>query len=93
MTDFKLGDKVRFTRHLVRTFGKDHARGYTSYTREGEGVVVGTRTLYNGHAVLGGWEEPTVFVPEESFQAVLVAFHLRKAPIYVPTTAVVKIDG
>jgi hypothetical protein len=91
VSDVKLGDKVRFSHHLVRSYGKD--RTWNRHSRSGEGVVVGTRTLQNGHVVYGTWDDPNYFVPEEPVPAVLVAFHLRKAPVYVPPEDVEKIDG
>ncbi len=47
-----------------------------------EGIVMGVRTLRNG-TITSDYEEGTTFHPEESFQAYLIVFHLRRKPVFV----------
>lgn len=56
--------------------GKDHDGG--------EGIIVGKRTLSDGLVVYGnGYDEGTTYEPERHFTAWLVAFDLRRKPVYV----------
>lgn len=90
MSKLELGQKVRFGKRLERiNVTPRPSRGrFTAYEwqpvpiESTEGVVVGTRTVYNGRSV---WqpEEGGYFVQEKSVPAVLVSFNMRKAPIYV----------
>jgi hypothetical protein len=48
-----------------------------------EGVIVGSRTLANGYATWAYADEPIVFYPEEHFTAYLVAYDLRRRPVYL----------
>lgn len=91
-----LGQPVTFTHHLERRT-REHPGTYSRVTRAWEpvdaypvtgqrgpvpGVIVGVRTLANGtvHYLV---EDPTVFIPQEYVTAYLVAYHLRRAPLYV----------
>jgi hypothetical protein len=89
-----LGQRVRFTRPLRRI--STHLEGVRGrYGKiwvplpvigkpvEQEGIVVGKRTLANGEN--GWWEEEvgTVFYPKERFTAFLIAFDLRRKPVFV----------
>lgn len=47
------------------------------------GIIVGRRTLANGHAIWGTYEDPTEWVREESVDAYLVAWHLRRRHVLV----------
>lgn len=56
------------------------------YYRRGDtrtGVIVGVRTLVNGYATWQYSDEPIIFYPEEHFTAYLVAFDLRRKPVYL----------
>lgn len=86
----KLGTRVRYDArdvlwraHLaggkrewrrVQFGSKDNAR---------EGVIVGERVLANGEVIWGGWDELTTFHPKEYIKAYLVAFDMRRKPVYV----------
>lgn len=48
-----------------------------------DGIVVGIRTLANGELLPGGWEDPDTFRPTEYFTAYLVAYDVRRKPVYV----------
>lgn len=48
-----------------------------------EGVIVGWRTLSNGDVEYGGWDGTTEFSPTEHFKAYLVAYDMRRKPVYV----------
>jgi hypothetical protein len=91
--DFRLGDRVIFTRHLRRRVvpSPESARRYKKWLPEAfagerepeprEGIVIGTRYLQNGYTrdiyCEGQW------VVEETIKTYLIAFHDRKAPVYV----------
>jgi hypothetical protein len=85
-----LGTKVRYDAR--RTLWREHlpsghrrwssqSHGQTHSPREG--VIVGARTLANGQVSYGGWDTPTEFSPTAHFKAYLVAFDMRKNPVYV----------
>lgn len=46
-------------------------------------IVIGKRTLSNGEASWGGYDDPITFTPRERFSAYLVVANLRSAPFYV----------
>lgn len=49
-----------------------------------EGVIVGWRTLANGTVEYGNdWDAGDEFRPTEHFKAYLVAFDMRRKPVYV----------
>jgi len=92
-TDYQLGDRVTFTRSLTRRSHSDetwwHLRSWTTEGYPGQpepeprlGIVIGVRNLANGR-VLCGYEEPTEFHPTEHFRAYLIAYDLRRSPVYV----------
>lgn len=47
------------------------------------GIVVGKRTLANGLHIWGSYEDPDTFRPIEHFTAYLIAYDLRRSPVYV----------
>jgi hypothetical protein len=47
------------------------------------GVVVGVRTLSDGRNEYHGYDEPILYCPEEHFEAYLVAYDMRRKPVYV----------
>lgn len=47
------------------------------------GFVIGRRSLSNGHAIWGGYEDPAQWVHVTSVDAYLVAWHLRRKPVLV----------
>lgn len=49
---------------------------------QGEGIVIGKRTLSNGYNEYHP-ETGNIFHPQEHFQAYLVAVDMRKNPVYV----------
>lgn len=64
----------------------NHYRFPARYRRSdgrAEGIVVGIRTLSNGPVEWGSYDEPTVFYPRETVEAVVVAWHLRRVPVLV----------
>ena len=89
---FVLGDPVEFSRTLRRRRGTEppFVNRWTPERWHGDteplpwkrGLLIGVRRLANGR-VLYGYDEPTVFEPEEYLTAYLVAFHLRRAPVLV----------
>jgi hypothetical protein len=95
MSDLKLGQRVKFTRPLHRVskhlegvrgrYGKvwESVPGYIVKPVQQEGIIVGKRTLANGEN--GWWEEEvgTIFYPKERFTAFLIAFDMRRKPVFV----------
>ena len=57
------------------------------YLKPGEhpmsGVVVGVRTLCDGAATWDYSDEPIVFHPEQWFRAYLIAYDLRRKPVFL----------
>lgn len=47
------------------------------------GVIVGIRTLSNGRNEYHGYDEPIEYCGEEFFSAYLVAYDLRRKPVFV----------
>lgn len=90
MTDFRLGQRVRFTRPLERVNTWDpEQRGhgkewhYPAHAKnvEQEGVLIGKRTLVNGRI---HWDDGgTVFVPVEYFPAYLIVTAMHLKPVHV----------
>lgn len=93
---FSLGDKVLVTgginRETVdRLYRSDICRAWVPYERpEIEAVVVGKRTLSNGHIEvhtedvgLWGSAKISTWIPEDHFTAYLVVTDIRTKPIYV----------
>lgn len=98
MAEFQLGQRVRYTEHIQRKYIAEHDRvdvlrgpnkqwtsqAYPGKRLEGgEGVIVGKRTLSDGHYDYGWGEEPGVYSPTRHFTAYLIAFDLRRKPVYV----------
>ena len=94
MSGFELGQRVTFTHPLYR-----HTRGtnytvhktwephpyYADAAKQRDGIIVGKRSLANGTTQWqdygdGGMYE---FIPNEYFAAYLIAFDLRRKPVYV----------
>jgi hypothetical protein len=84
---FLLGQRVRYTKPLRRVedsgpWGKRH-KTWSSYTlpEERRGVVVGYRTLQNGHREYV--DEGFYFVPDGYVKAYLVSYDLHRKPEFV----------
>jgi hypothetical protein len=104
MAKYTLGESVRFSRQMLRTTTREvNEHGYAKYRRgwepsawfykePREGVVVGTRTLYTGIFQRGSYEEPSFLSTDGSIQAVLVAWNIRKAPVYVSPDDIERMD-
>lgn len=94
MTDFKLGQHVLFTHPLERVGTWDELQRVPGKSwlpsryaplaeQRREGIVIGKRTLVNGHTQ---WdEEGATFIPKEYFQAYLIAtaLHLKPSAVRV----------
>lgn len=96
----ELGTKVRFDRRSV--LWRAHLAGgkrrwdrvrFVSGPVLAEGVVVGERILANGTVEYGGWDGSTEFYPTGHFKAYLIAFDMRRKPVYVRPEDVEEIDG
>jgi hypothetical protein len=107
MSDFTLGQRVRFTRPMKRQSvplryvekvenysGAEHKRKLAvnkawvpnEFSAEAEGIIVGKRTLSNGHHAFesDGWEGGYwLNEPAEYFTAYMVVSDLRSAPVHV----------
>jgi len=88
MSDYQLGQRVRFTEPLRREFTHDGKTGRKVWRVDPaieaiEGVVVGKRTLANGIRHLIGYDEGISFIKEETFTAYLIAYDLRRKPVHV----------
>lgn len=86
--EFQLGDAVLFKNPLSRRQrpAAPHPKKVwepNPWEPERVGIVVGTRTLYDGHVEFGYYDEPTIFAPESSFQAYLIAWHPRRKLVLV----------
>lgn len=81
-------------RHKTFEYGQDPTREWLSprdrlgstarfiQDEQRSGVVVGVRTLTNGTAKRY-WEEPTEYTVKEAFKAVVLAWDLKRKPVYV----------
>ena len=95
MIGYQLGQQVVYNRHITRRgYRPDGAPGPDACwsselwpgrpTDGGAGIIVGKRTLSNGDIhVSYGEDAATVYKPTEHFQAYLVAFDLRRKPVFV----------
>lgn len=95
MSELALGQRVKFTRHLHRrartedgarrTVKRWEPEGYPGQPEPEwrEGVVVGRRTLSNGHVTWGGWEDPGEYQGVHYFRAYLIAYDLTRKPVLV----------
>lgn len=94
MSEFTLGQRVRFTTHLRRGWdGEGNGRGsgkawlpvpvFSKRTPPREGIIVGKRTLSNGWYAYGTYEDPGIYTPKEHFTAWMVVTDLRSAPVHV----------
>lgn len=79
--EIQLGTKVTFDKYLRRVSNRGRKTWETTPLLA-EGVLIGVRTLANGRRE-GGWEEPWYFIPSEHFRAYLIAYDLRRKPVYV----------
>lgn len=90
-TKVKLGDKITFTHTLIRKRDtvRNNVSPYPDRLRAWEkknhhikrGIIIGIRRLSNGKII--GYNEDRCFMPKEYFLAYLVAYDLRKKPVYV----------
>jgi len=48
-----------------------------------QGLVIGKRTIPVGVTIPQGFAEPPIFIPAETLQVYLIAFHLRRKPAMV----------
>lgn len=91
---FVLGDRVKFSRNLQRSSYAelDPRSNRTRYIKRWkpsnfihprEGVIVGKRTIWDGERYLIGYEEGYSFLPVSHQEAYLVAFDLRRKPVFV----------
>lgn len=94
MSDYQLGQRVRFTTHLYRGWGNefDNRGGIKEWkpqpilgklTPPREGIIVGKRTLSNGRFDYGSYEDPGVYRAKEYFTAWMIVADLRSAPVHV----------
>lgn len=94
MSDFQLGQRVRFVQHLRRVWGVGNMNGSPKLweptpdlgertTPPREGIIIGKRTLSNGHWTYGGYEDPGYYTAKEHFTAYMVVTDLRSAPVHV----------
>jgi hypothetical protein len=94
MSGFTLGQRVRYAEHIQRRHsrpgefdGPDKIWSAEPYpggrTKGGEGIIVGKRTLSNGHTQWMGEYGGTVYSVAESFTAYVIAFDLRRKPVFV----------
>lgn len=93
--DLRLGTLVRFEWHtrLRRTEatigGGRYQKVWVPASRPPEvpevrtGVIVGKRTLADGEAQYYASDEPVSWSPKHHFEAYLVAYDLRRRPVYV----------
>lgn len=84
---YELGQKVTFSHALSRSTTPVGAREWHSHpyeadaAREQQGIIVGKRRLANGAV---RWEEwGAEFDASEYFTAYLIAFDLRRTPVFV----------
>lgn len=104
MTEFQLGQRVRFTTHLRRRLGNkgtdEHRKVWSTTGRYptagehpgGEGIIVGKRKLANGDREW--WDEAGyIFLPKEYLDAYLVAFDLHRKPVHVLPEHLTPIEG
>lgn len=54
-----------------------------STDRQGDGILIGKRTLVNGERDFLGYDEGVAFRRGESFSAWLVAYDMQRNPVYV----------
>lgn len=96
MTDYQLGQRVKFSEHIQRKYMSESERGHNAPNKQwtgqaypgkrfdgGEGVIVGKRTLSDGHYDYGYSDEPGTYSPTRHFTAYLIAFDLRRKPVHV----------
>lgn len=93
MSAVKLGARVKLTQALVREQGREsHPQFGTHWSKMWrtrplkapvEGIIVGRRTLNQGFNEWIGNDEGITFVITDRFQAVLVAFDMRRKPVPV----------
>jgi len=89
--ELQLGERVFFTGHLKRVSDWPSKR-WMLVEEDGEGLVIGRRTLSNGHNT-GGVDEMIRYHVDERFPVVLVAFALHRTPVVVPAGHVDRAQG
>jgi hypothetical protein len=103
VSGYELGQRVRFTTHLVRGWGGEATQHGSnkvwapqpivgSATPPREGIIVGKRTLSNGWFAYGGYEDPGIYTAKEHFQAWMVVTDLRSAPVHVLPEHITALD-
>ena len=90
--EFTLGQPVMFTNPLQRCVG-EYERGRETKTWEStwgpefgpalKGIIVGKRSLADGHRVYLGEDEGLAFAPTARFPAYMVAFDMNRKPALV----------
>lgn len=94
MSDFQLGQRVTYTKHILRRdsrpgdfTGPNRLWSSELYpgteTNGGEGIIIGKRTLSNGNAHWIGYDGPTAYKPTQHFTAYLIAHDLHRKPVHV----------
>lgn len=96
MTEFQLGQPVRYAEHITRKFipfdqrkPEEPNKQWTGEAYPGKrndggvGIIVGKRTLTDGHFSYGYSDEPGDYRPTRHFTAYLVAYDLRRKPVFV----------
>jgi hypothetical protein len=59
-------------------------RGYLSSEQPRRGIFLGWRTVYDGNIWYGNDEtDPTSFTPSGSHRVMLIAYNVRRNPVYV----------
>lgn len=92
---FKLGQPVAVSRLLQRNsrmeyiknaFGKREVRRWdpspVAFDPPREGVIVGRRTLSNGHIDPGHYDEPDTYIGVYYFTAYMVCFDIWQKPLF-----------
>jgi hypothetical protein len=92
MTEYQLGDRVRFTHELRRVgryqsgsserLGGEVKVWSPSKAPEGTGIITGRRALSNGETQWN-YDGPTVYTATETIVAYVVTWHLYRKPVLV----------
>lgn len=98
MNNWKLGDRCRFSHRLNKqtwdpethrrftidgTFDGATEKRWVPVPAQHEGVIVGQRTVQNNWVDWIGYDGGSCAVPTKYISAYLVAYDLRKNPVYV----------
>lgn len=86
MDNYKLGDRViAWQKYVLHRSWAHHEWKVEQLPEPITGFVMGKRTLYNGKIEGSGqYDDPRYFVPTAILRAFLVAYDIRKKPIYTP---------